>query len=241
MEANARPLLSWLADKGPLREVRKRLESGDDVDSTDSKQRTALSYAAEHRKRSIAKLLLDHGATVDSRDIMGRTPLSYAAESDCPRIVQLVLFYNADINSQCKDGRTPLSYAAGQGCPGAMDTLLRKGADLTIRDYEGGSARLCGHFLALKNREEVVAKLTQQLFHNSHRQPVASRLPLTELEAKVLNEDWTLKNDWDWIDDGGKPLFFQSYEAEITTEELGKSRMEKFSETGPWGKWMGWS
>jgi len=70
----------------------------------------------------------------------------------------LLLFYNADINSQYKDGRTPLSYTAGQGYLGAINTLLRKGADLTIRDYKRGNAHLYNYFLALKNREEVMAK-----------------------------------------------------------------------------------
>jgi hypothetical protein len=96
------------------------------------------------------------------------------------------------------------------------------------------SALLTGHFTAAKNYEEVIALLTTELFEGIIQQP-----ELTELEAQVLNEDWTLKEGWDWIyDREGKPLFFQSYKRKITTEELRESRKRRFSEIGPWHEWM---
>jgi hypothetical protein len=86
-----------------------------------------------------------------------------------------------------------------------IDMLLQNGADRTIRDCEEGSALLTGYFSAVKNYEDVIA-LLKELFGNMTGQP-----ELTELEAQVLNEDWTLKEGWDWIyDRKGKPLFFQS-------------------------------
>jgi hypothetical protein len=86
----------------------------------------------------------------------------------------------------------------------------------------------------VKNYEDVMALLKTELFGAITWQP-----ELTELEAQVLNEDWTPKEDWDWIyDREGKPLFFQSYKKEITTEELCESREKRFSGIGPWHEWM---
>jgi ankyrin repeat protein len=228
-----RDLLSVLAAKGPRSEVEKLLDNGDDVDSRDWNGRTPLSHAAEYRQYNISLLLRERGATVDTRDLMGRTPLSFAAESDCVAIVQLLLDAGADINSKCHNGRTPLSYAAEGGNPQVIERLLQNGADRTIRDCEGGSALLTGHFCAAKNYEDVIALLKEEPFEDM---TVLRKLPkLTELEAQVLNEDWTLKEGWDWIHDReDKLLFFQSYKREITTEKLRESRLKIFSEFGSW-------
>ena len=229
-----RNLLSRLADKGPKSEVERLLDNGDDVNSEDWNRRTPLSHAAEYRQFHISQLLLERGAIVDTRDLAGRTPLSFAAESDSPAIVQLLLEAGADINSKCHNGRTPLNYAAEGGNPQVIALLLQRGADRTIRDCEGGSALLTGYFAGAKNYEDVRALLKTELFEDLTGQP-----KLTELEAQVLNEDWTLKEGWDWIyDREGKPLFFQSYKKEITIEELCESRKKRFSGVGPWPKWM---
>jgi ankyrin repeat protein len=216
--------------RGPKREVIRLLGNGADVNSKDRKRRTPLSRAAEYRQVRISRLLLERGAVVDTRDHMGRTPLSFAAEFDCPAIVKLLLDARADINSQCDNYRTPLIYAAEGGNPRVIKLLLQNGADRTIRDCEGSSALLVGYFSAAKYHEDVVALLKEEPFKQ------VTRLKLTELEAQVLNDDWTLKDGWDWIYDGeGKHLFFQSYEREITAKELCNSRLKRFSERGPWG------
>ena len=230
-----RNLLSRLAEKGPKSEVERLLNNGADVNSTDWNERTPLSHAAEYRQFGISRLLLERGAIVDTRDKAGRTPLSFAAESDRSAIVQLLLDAGADIDSKCDDERTPLSYAAEGGNPQVIDLLLQNGADRTVRDCEGSSALLVGFFSAVKNSKDVIARLKTELFGGMiRRQP-----ELTELEAQVLNRDWTLKENWDWIyDSEGRPLFFQSYGREITTEELCESRKMRFSEIGPWHEWM---
>lgn len=229
-----RNLLSKLADKGPKREVERLLDNGDDVNSEDWNGRTPLSHAAEYRQFHISQLLLERGAIVNTYDLAGRTPLSFAAESDCPAIVQLLLDAGADIDSKCDNGRTPLSYAAEGGNPQVIDLLLQNGADRTIRDREGGSALLAGHFCAVKNYEDVMTLLKKELFGG-----MTLQIELTELEAQFLNEDWTLKDGWDWTwDRKGKPLFFQSYEKEITIEELCEWRRKRFLRSGPWPKWM---
>jgi hypothetical protein len=229
-----RNLLSILASKGPKSEVERLLDNPDDVNSKDWNGRTPLSHAAEYRQFHISQLLLERGAIVDTRDLAGRTPLSFAAESDCPEIVQLLLDAGADIDSKCDSGRTPLSYAAEGGNPQVIDVLLQKGADRTIRDSEGSSALLTGYFSAVKNHKDVIALLRTELFDGKMQHP-----HMTELEALVFKGDWTLKEDWDWIYGGeGKPLFFQSYEKEITTEELCQHRKELFLGRGPWREWM---
>jgi ankyrin repeat protein len=228
-----RELLSTLADKGPKSEVERLLDDGADVNSMDWNKRTPLSHAAEYRQFDISQLLLERGATVDIRDLAGRTPLSFAAESDCAEIVKLLLDAGADVNSKCENGRTPLSYAAEGGNPQVILVLLQKGADRTIRDCEGGSALLTGYFSAVKNYEFVIALLKKELFVSMIKQK--EQPELTELEAQVLNKDWSLKEGWDWIYDWEmKPLFFQSYKRQITTDKLCQSRMRRFFERGPW-------
>jgi ankyrin repeat protein len=76
----------------------------------------------------------------------------------------LLLDAGADINSKCGNGRTPLSYAPEGGNPQVI------GADRTIRDCEGGSALLAGHFGAEKNYEDVIALLKTELFGGMTRQ-----------------------------------------------------------------------
>jgi hypothetical protein len=229
-----RNILSKLADKGPKSEIERLLDNGADVNSMDWNGRTPISHAAEYRQFHISQLLQKSGANVDTRDLAGRTPLSFAAESDSPAIVQLLLDAGADINSECDNGRTPLSYAAEGGNPRVIDLLLNNGADRTIRDCEGSSALLTGEASAVKNYEEVIALLKTDPFGGMIWKP-----RLTELEAQVLDEDWRLKEGWDWMyDKEGKPLFFQSYEKEITTKEMYESRMKRLSGAGPRYKWV---
>ncbi|KAN0079531.1 hypothetical protein V8E54_004745 [Elaphomyces granulatus] len=92
------------------------LDKNADVESTDERGRTPLSWAAEKGHEAVVKLLLDKNADIESDDNICRTPLAWAAENGHEAVVKLLLDKNADIES--KDtlyGRTPLSWVAENG------------------------------------------------------------------------------------------------------------------------------
>jgi ankyrin repeat protein len=84
------------------------------VDSEDSHQRTALSYAASRGKTEMVEILLGTGkVNRKSWDSYGRTPLHHAALNGHRAVVEKML----DIEPQEMDlrdegGQTPLSLAA---------------------------------------------------------------------------------------------------------------------------------
>ncbi|KAI0141720.1 ankyrin repeat-containing domain protein [Xylariaceae sp. FL1272] len=84
-----------------------------DVNTTDGRGRTALSYVMQCKNDEMGQLLLDHrDIEFDSADDQGRTALSYASQYREVTFVAKILTRTSCVNHQDSEGRTALHYAA---------------------------------------------------------------------------------------------------------------------------------
>ena len=145
-----------LCFSGNLREVKKALEQGADVNASTWRWKppyigmscsvgiTGLHAAALKGNADLADMLLNYGADVNDEDSKGRTPLHFAVEDDeNTRIVKLLLRHGANINARDKNKCTPLHNAVLHYCAETAELLLRNGADVNARDKEGSTPLHC--------------------------------------------------------------------------------------------------
>ena len=70
--------LLYLAKHGNLREIRRALVQGWNVNFLDYDSRSALNVAWENENINIVKYLVNHGASIQIKDNFGCTPLDVA-------------------------------------------------------------------------------------------------------------------------------------------------------------------
>lgn len=85
--------------------VKALLESGTDVNVTDSREYTPLHWAASRGYVEITQLLLEYKADVNATDIDDWTPLLLAILNEHEEVVSVLLQANADIHARTKTGK----------------------------------------------------------------------------------------------------------------------------------------
>jgi len=102
---------------GNIKEVRRSLESGVDLNQIIEGEQCYPIHFAVNSSLEIMQLLIDHGADVNVKDQKGKTPLHIvAAVKPSIEKMQLLIDNGADVNAVDQDGKTPLSYVL-QGTP----------------------------------------------------------------------------------------------------------------------------
>lgn len=91
--------------------VRSLLDLDVNPCASDSRQRTALHFAAAGGHTEVAQLLLERGADPNQRDSVGNTPLHLAACTTHIEMVTLLLKAGTDINALDYSGRSPFHLA----------------------------------------------------------------------------------------------------------------------------------
>ena len=109
---------------GDIREVRKFLKKGADVNAKTNIGLTSLHAAATKGHTEIAALLLDRGADVNAQ-YKGGFALYTAAVKGHTEIAALLLNRGADVNAKTNTGETSLHVAACEGHT-EMAALLRR-------------------------------------------------------------------------------------------------------------------
>jgi ankyrin repeat protein len=112
-----------------------------DIDSKDSRGRTALWWASKNGcKHAVSSLLVAGSATVNSKDKDNRTPLHIAVETGNDAIVALLLGKGADINVQGGRCGNALRTASADGQEAMVKLLLEKGAEVNAQGGQHGNA-----------------------------------------------------------------------------------------------------
>ncbi|OAX81503.1 hypothetical protein ACJ72_04161 [Emergomyces africanus] len=103
--------LSLAVDKEPVSKIIKLMNDKNKIEETDTKGRTALSWAAEWGFLDVVELLLNSGAEIDNVALDGRSSLSWAAESGSLVVVKLLVERGANVNLKDMEGSAPLGYS----------------------------------------------------------------------------------------------------------------------------------
>ena len=98
---------------------------------------TALQWAAERGKATLAKLAISRGADVSEPNqlLFGRTPLNSAALCGDPAVIEILVEHGAKVNARYY--QTPLHLAVVSGNVEAIKVLLNLGSDALAIDTLG--------------------------------------------------------------------------------------------------------
>ncbi|HNY10769.1 MAG TPA: ankyrin repeat domain-containing protein [Candidatus Wallbacteria bacterium] len=117
------------------------IEKGADVNYSDKRKDTPLSYAAYYGRPEIVKAILEKGAKTSQTNINGCTPLLMAVQdTDGTEIVKLLLEKGAITDEIDPSMNTPLMWASFNGFNDAVALLVEKGADIHAKNNYGYNA-----------------------------------------------------------------------------------------------------
>ncbi len=102
---------------GDIKEVRRSLESGIDLNQIIEGEQGYPIHFAVNSSIEIIQMLIDYGADVNVKDAKGKTPLHIvAAVKPSIEKMELLIDNGADVNAVDNEGKTPLAYVL-QGTP----------------------------------------------------------------------------------------------------------------------------
>ncbi|PHH91520.1 hypothetical protein CDD83_123 [Cordyceps sp. RAO-2017] len=183
-----RSALSWAAGNGfddvvemlikgrghGLRNLRRLLGKGTEIDASDVHDRTPLSYAVWSGNAAVVKMLVKAGARVDSRDRIGGTPLSYAICNGQRDMIELLLRKRAAIGSKDEISKKLFQSAVVHGHEPVVRLLLDAGADAEVRN-------VCSQtplHQAVGNCREAILKMLLDAGVDKEAQDQIGRTPL---------------------------------------------------------------
>lgn len=138
--------LHKLARHGDIKHIRAVLEVSHskvhDLNWSDKKGRTPLSYACEYGMTDCVAMLLNSGAAYEVSDINEMSPLHYAATANTPALITTFLSHpnvnlKAILDKPDKTMRTPLHIAAFQKNEEVVKAFIDFGADVHKKDRYG--------------------------------------------------------------------------------------------------------
>jgi len=136
---------------GNAENVKKAIESGANVNTTDPSKRTALHrmVTLSSQKPKVAleliQLLINKGADPNAKDDFGWTPLHIFAVQRAgrdPKVLETLIDADADINAKDSRNRTPIFYIVTIGWDPLIEfglkSFIEKGANIfTSKDEDG--------------------------------------------------------------------------------------------------------
>lgn len=122
-----------------LKDVRRRIASGDDVNATDSKGFTPLHWCAlrsmvSDKSQKIAEILIENGADPNAKTTNADkySVLNWAIDVESLNLVEFLIKKGADVNLEA-GGVMPLMRAASSGNRQMVKLLISYGADTSLR------------------------------------------------------------------------------------------------------------
>lgn len=132
------------------------------INSQDSRGRTPLHVAVEHKFLNVCKYLLHKGAEISIRDENGDTPIHAAAAIGDVSVDVTTLLLSVSpkslVNLRNNAQETPLHAALGSGneCGATVQKLVECGADVSLRD---GNGRLPAQIAVEKGSQKTVSAM----------------------------------------------------------------------------------
>lgn len=123
--------------------VKKLINSGFDVNTRASDNKTALHVAVVHGNLDMVRFLLGHGAKVNIKTRDKRTPILMVGGDDeqtSIEIFKLLIAKGADVNAQDDEKKTLLMRACEDEAIDGVKLLLNAGANPNLKDEDGETA-----------------------------------------------------------------------------------------------------
>ena len=154
------PLALALHTPGFSHLAEQMIESGADVNITDSVGLSLLQKAIMEGSVSAAIFLLQHGADINARSPAGMTPLELAIRNQVESVVEKLCMAGADMVAAASSGEPPLWIALDASAVSIAGILVRHGVD-TDGWGEGpdGCEQTLLHRAIDENREDVACFL----------------------------------------------------------------------------------
>lgn len=129
--------IDWNSYKVSIADVKRLLDEGADIDSTNERGETPLCLAAKYKYLDVVKFLIDRGANVNTQREGKITPLHDSVFGGAPfSIFMMLIEAGANIEAEDRFKQTPLHWAAHWGRTDAMEVLINMGANIDAIDAE---------------------------------------------------------------------------------------------------------
>ena len=134
-------LLTAIRQKCSIEVIQAILDHGADVNATNTKNQTALTFSCINRDEGAINVLLNTGADINiTDDTFGDTCLPIAIRQKCSiEVIQAIVDRGADINATNTKNQPALTLACIIRDEGAINILLNAGADINITDDTFGN------------------------------------------------------------------------------------------------------
>jgi serine/threonine protein kinase len=147
------PLMLAAESNAPI--VEALLAAGAQVETQDTRGRTALYRASAEGKEDAMRLLIDRQANVNTRASDLKTPLIEAVANGKLGAAQLLIDHSADVNLADANNTTPLMFAAEKDPAEIVKLLLTHGAKRGVKDSRGRIA----FQIAVENKNAAAIQL----------------------------------------------------------------------------------
>jgi len=170
--------------RGSASTIQKMIKDGYDINTKDSRGRTALMLATLNRYIAVMDVLIKAGAKVNIGDFEGRTALIM---SSTPKSINLLLEAGADVNIQAHDGRTAImefllySYTPAKYIE-LLELFIDNGLNLDITRNDGNNLYdIIKSYINLSHNKEYFLEIEDYM---NEKYP-------------QYKEEWEIKNNMD--------------------------------------------
>ncbi|KAF3019778.1 hypothetical protein E8E14_011691 [Neopestalotiopsis sp. 37M] len=141
-DSQSRTALSYAAEGGSKRAVKKLIALGAEIQAKDQDGATPLSWALRHRQDAVVRFLLKRDTRLEaSNTVDNQEELILASQSGLLRSVEWLLAKGTDPDAQDKDHRrTPLMWAVLNGHKEVVQALLDEEVRCELKDPFGQTA-----------------------------------------------------------------------------------------------------
>jgi hypothetical protein len=127
-------------DSDDIEKVKECIESGADVNMTNSSLTPLHVSLMGGTSKEIIELLIANGADINARNSHQSTPLHMACMNDVIEVAKILIDAGAEIDAKNNLGITPLHLACKNGGLSTVEALIERGADMDIKSNDGHDA-----------------------------------------------------------------------------------------------------
>ncbi len=184
INAQTKNTLISAVEQNDIKEVKKLLAEGADVNVIDKTSLTPLHHAIHKGNLKIAEKLIEKGADVNAHTEESETPLYMAVLHNDTKMVKYLISKGADVNMSLTSW-TPLFHASLKGYKKIVKLLLKNGADVNV-NYPIWAALSChDEECSLKDKEDMLKDIIR--YGGDIDKPMEEPNKMTALDQAIMD------------------------------------------------------